>query len=610
MDIMLLTGDMKLVLGLIVITMVMFLFERIRADIIALIVLVLLGLTKLVAPENLFEGFSSNAVINIIATMILGAGLDRTGALNRLAYWLMRRAKGIESRVLLFTTAIAGINSSVIQNASIMALYLPVVSRLSARTTLSLSRMLLPLASAIVMGGALTMVGSSPLIMLNDLLVSSNFNLPPDITIKPLGIFAPLPIGIVLLLLSLGYFHFFGNRYLSHSDDEYINPEGTKTYFAKTYDIDGDLFELTVGTNSQLIGMLLSEAEKIPGIPLILALKSGKKLRLSPPSNTRIWTGDVIGVMGIYKQVRTFTENNALRMSTRLREFSDLFNPSRAGISEAVIPPTSSFVDKTIGELQLRKQKGISVLAINRNQEIIRDNIRELPLRTGDMLVLHSIWSDLTKAVASRDFIVVTDYPKEEHRPHKFKIGMAIFIASMILALSSQIPTPVALMAGVAGMLVTGVLKIDEAYAAINWKTVFLIACLIPMGWAINSSGTAAWIASHVIEQLPENPPILLLQFMLGFLTTFFSMFISHISATIMIVPIAINLAIATGSDPTVFALITALSASNNLLTASNPVMSMITGPGEYSWRELWRVGMPLTLLYIPVVVLLSNLLF
>ena len=163
-----LTADMQLVLGLVFFTMVMFLFERIRADVVSLVVLVLLGLTGLVAPEDLFGGFSSDAVMNVIATMILGAGLDRTGALNRLASWLLRRAHGVEQRLLLLTQAVAGLNSSIIQNTSATALYLPVASRLTARTGISLSRLLMPMSAAIIMGGSLTMVGNSPLILLNE----------------------------------------------------------------------------------------------------------------------------------------------------------------------------------------------------------------------------------------------------------------------------------------------------------------------------------------------------------------------------------------------------------------------------------------------------------
>lgn len=606
-----LTGDMELVLGLVGFTMVMFLFERIRADIVALVVLVLLGLTGLVAPAQLFDGFSGNAVMSVIATMILGAGLDRTGALNRLARWLLRRARGVEQRLLLLTSAIAGMNSSVMQNPSVMALYLPVASRLSSRTGVALSRMLLPLAAAIVMGGSLTMVGTSPLILLNDLLVSANANLPSGAaTLEPLKMFAPLPIGVALLLASLLYFRFFGDRLLRDDAGEAVTPARTQSYFAKAYGIDGDVFELTVTADSPLVGMPVGEAELLHGAPLMLALKTGNESRLSPPADARIWIGSVIGVMGDRQQVADFAQNNFLRLSARLREFGDLFNPSRAGISEAVVPPTSGYIGKTAAELQLRKEKGISLLAINRDKEVLSENVRKVPLRAGDMLVLHSIWTDLASIAASRDFVVVTDYPKGEQRPHKFKMAMVIFAITMLLALSSRLPASLALMTGVAGMLVTGVLKMDEAYAAINWKTVFLMACLIPLGWAMDSSGTAAWIAGHTIERLPQGLPLWLIEILLGLLTTLFSLVISHVGATIVMVPMAINLALAAGGDPTAFALITALSASNNFMTASNPIMSMITGPAGYTAKELWRVSTPLSLLYTAIVVLAVNLMF
>lgn len=607
-----LTSDMQLVLGLTVLTMVLFLFERLRADVVALVVLVLLGLTGLVAPEDLFNGFSGNAVMSVIATMILGAGLDRTGALNRLAAWLLRRAHGVEHRLLLYTSTIAGINSAVMQNPSVMALYLPVASRLSSRTGLPLSRLLFPIATGIMMGGALTMVGNSPLILLNDLLVSANANLPSGLTtLKPLPMFAPMPIGIALLAAGLAYFHFFGGKRLhENAADAGVTPARTESYFASVYGIDGDVYELTVTADSPLVGMSLRETEDLHDAPLILALKTGNDSRLAPPGEARIWVGSVLGVMGPRQAIVDFAQNRFLRSSSRLREFADLFNPARAGISEAVIPPTSTFIGKTATQLQLRKLYNLRLLAINRDKQVLRENVREQPLRAGDLLVLHSIWQDLAQAASNRDFVPVTDYPKAEQRPHKFKIAMTIFGITMLIALSSRIPASVALMTGVAGMLITGVLKMDEAYAAINWKTVFLMACLIPLGWAMDSSGAAAWVAAHSLDRLPEGTPHWLLEIALGLLTTAFSLVISHVGATIVMVPIAINLALASGSDPTSFALIVALSASNNFMTASNPVMSMITGPAGYTAKELWKVGGPLCLLYTGIVVLVVNLLF
>lgn len=612
MDTLILTTDMKLVLGLVAMTMVLFLFERVRADLVALVVLVLLGLTGLVDAGDLFGGFSGNAVVSLMATMILGTGLDRTGALHRLAAWLLRRAHGVEQRLLLYTSAVAGVNSAFMQNPSVMALYLPVASRLSSRTGLPLSRFLMPVASAILMGGALTMVGNSPLILLNDLLVSANANLPSGVaTLEPLKMFAPMPVGIALLAASLAYFHFFGDR-LAGGDggDSSVTPARTQSYFAKAYGIEGDVFELTVTAESPLVGMSVGEAEALYGAPLLLALKTGNESRLAPPGDSRIWVGSVIGAMGERQHAMDFAQNNFLKLNSRLREFGDLFNPSRAGISEAVVPPTSAYIGKTPAELELRRKYGVNLLAINRDKDVLREDVRSVKLRAGDMLVMHSIWQDLARVSAGRDLVVVTDYPKGEQRPHKFKIAMTIFALTMLLALSSRIPASVALMTGAAGMLVTGVLKMDEAYAAINWKTVFLMACLIPLGWAMDSSGAAAWIAGHTIERLPAGVPAWVLAMAVGLLTTAFSLVISHVGATIVMVPLAINLALAAGGNPTAFALIVALSASNNFMTQSNPVVSMIAGPANYSARDLWRAGAPLSLAYTVIVVALVNLLF
>jgi len=606
-----LTTDMKIVLGLVILTMGLFVFQRVRADLVALVVLVVLGLTGLVGPEMLWGGFSSNAVISVIATMILGLGLDRTGALHRLAGWLLRRAKNKPQRLLLLTSMIAGLNSSLMQNPAVMALYLPVVSRLSTRTGIALSRLLLPVGIAIVMGGSLTMVGSSPLMLFNDLLTAANANLPSGAaTLESLAMFAPLPIGIVLLAMSLAWFYYRNQQAPDTLDDSPATPAQTQNYFAQTYGIEGELFELTITADSPLVGMSFGEAERLHNAPLLLALRTDNDSRLAPSGSTRLWVGSVLGVMGPQQQVADFAQNQFLRMRSRQRAFADLFNPSRAGISEAVVPPTSSFIGKTAVELKLRGQQRIHLLAINRDRNVIADNVRNTPLRTGDMLVIHSLWQDLAAHSSGRDMVVMTDYPKGEQRPHKFKQAMGIFACTMLIALFSDVQASIALMTGVAGMLVFGVLKMDEAYNAINWKTVFLMACLIPLGWAMDSSGAAAWVAGHSIERLPTWLPHWVLEFSVAVLTALFSMVISHVGATIVMVPLAINLALAAGGNPTAFALIVALAASNNFITQSNPVMSMIAGPGNYSARDLIRLGLPVSLMYIVIVVAMVNVLF
>jgi len=605
-----LSSDMAMVLGLLGLTMVLFLFDRIRPDVVALIVLVLLGLTGIVAPEDLFGGFSGSAVISIMCTMILGAGLERTGALNRLAGWLLRRSGGSETRLLTLTCLSASLVSPMMQNPSVMAMFMPVASRLSSRTGIATSRMLLPIAATVVMAGALTMVGTSPLILLNDLLMSANANLPSGAaSIKPFRMFDPLPIGLVMVVAATLYFRYYGDRRLNDSDRG-VTPGRTQSYFAQAYGIDGDVFELTVTADSPLVGRTVGEAESLGGAPLLLAHRSNGESRLAPVSDARIWVDDILGVMGPQDQVEAYAERNRLGMSARLREFGELFNPSRAGIAEAVVPPNSNYIGKTLGDLRLRKRHGISLLAVNRDRDVLRENLRDLTLRAGDMLVLHSSWQNLAESAAQKDFIVVTDYPKGEQRPHKFRIAMAIFAVTMLIALSSRVPVPIALMTGVAGMLLTGVIHMDEAYAAISWKTVFLMACLIPLGWAMDSSGTAAWLAGHTLDRVPDGTPAFAIELALSLLTVAFSLIISHVGATIMLVPIAVNLALAVGASPTSFALVVALSASNNFMTSSNPVISMIMGPGNYSPRDLWRVGGPLSLVYVMIVVVMVNLMY
>lgn len=604
-----LTRDMAIVLGLTGFTIAMFMFERLRADVAALVVLIVLGLAGLVSADELFAGFSGNATISVIATMILAAGLDRTGAMNRLAGWILRRSHGIEERMLALSAGIAGAISATMQNPSVVTLFLPVASRLSARTGVSLARMLLPIACAVVMGGCLTMVGSSPLIMLNDLMLSANRNLPSGVaTLHPFGMFAPFPVGVALLLLALAYFRWHGGRKLRDGADTSVTPARTESYFASAYGIKGDVFELTVGADSPLVGMSVGDAEAQRGAPLLLALQSGNEARLSPPADQMIWVGSVIGVLGAREAVLEYARQNALRVSHRLRQFADLFDPSRAGISEAVVPPTSGFIGHAQAELRLRKRYGISLLAINRDRNVYREDIRHLPLKAGDMLVLHSDWQELAQAARDRNFVVVTDFPKGEQRPHKFRLAMAIFALALLLAVSAGLPTTLALMAGAAGMLVTGVINMDEAYAAISWKTVFVMACLLPLGWAMDTTGTAAWLAQQALGLLPDTVPPWVLQLLVALLATGFSLVISQVGATVVMVPMAINVAIAAGADPAVFALTSALAASNNFVTLSNPVLQIVAGPAGYTAKDLWRVGAPLSLLYLLVVLAMSNL--
>jgi di/tricarboxylate transporter len=607
-----LTPDMQLVLGLLCFTVFMLVLEWIRADLIALLVIVVIGITRLIPVEQLFEGFAGNAVISLLGVMIMGAGLDRTGVLTKAASFILRLSKGIESRLGLLINAMAGGLSAILQSQALAALFLPVVSRVSARTGVPLSRLLLPMAFSILAGTNITMISNSPLILLNDLIQSANRNLPPGAqTIEPFSLFAIAPVGFALLLTGLAYFAIFTRRLLPTDEESpNVTPGRTETYFAETYGIAGEVCELTVTAESPLVGMSIAEAETVRGAPLILAIKNGDEVRLAPPADTMIWVGTVLGALGKREQTNDFANLNLLRVQTRLRNFRDMFDPTRAGISEAVIPPNSHFVKQTVADLRLRKRFGISVLAVNRGDEIFREDVRKVALRPGDTLVLHGLWRDLTLAAENHDFVVVTDYPKEEGRPSKIWHATFFFALAMGLGLFTDLKLSVAMLTGAVGMLLAGVLNMEEAYAAVNWKTIFTLACLIPLGWAMDTTGAAAWIAQEVLRYLGAWPQWGL-QAVIAILALFFSQVVSNVGATVMMVPMAINIALASNGNPAVYALIVAISTSNSFVIASaNPVLTIVAGPGGYRARDFMRVGLPLTVLMLLVMLVAVNLVF
>ncbi|MFW6339978.1 MAG: SLC13 family permease, partial [Wenzhouxiangella sp.] len=598
----------RLVLAL---TVGLFVFELVRVDIAALCMLVLIGLLGLVPADQLFNGFASNAVISVIAVMIIGAGLDRTGVMNVVAGFIVRVAGRSESRVMGMMSSTVGLTSGFMQNPAATALFLPVVSRISARLDLPLARLLMPMGFCAVAGGTITMVGSSPLILLNDLIVASNRSLPPGAeAMRGFSLFAVAPIGIALLASAVVFFMVLGSRMLPAEEAKRpAAPGRTKRYFAEVYGIDGDVYEMLVTVDSPLVGMRIAEAEQLEGAPLMLAIQSTDKPRLAPPAEEMIWVGTVLGVMGSREQVGEFALRHHLRLQPRLRTFGNLFNPTRAGISEVVIPPGSRLIGQTIGEARLRQRFGISVLAINRRDEIITGQLREQPLQVGDCLVSHSTWRDLATVARDKDFIVATDIPKEEQRPQKVGHALGFFALSLGLILFTAFPLPVALLTGAVGMVLTGVLSMDEAYGAVSWSTVFLMASLIPLGFAMEVTGTAAWLVQQALVVLGETPEIVL-QISLALLATVLALVMSNVGATVLLVPIAVNVALATGGSPAVYALIVALSTSNAFILPTNPVNAMIMGPGGYKVRDFLRVGGVMSVIYLIVMLSVVNLIY
>lgn len=616
MELVALNTEIIAILMLLGLAVLLFAFEVVRVDVTALLVLVLLGLSSLIPDYEglvpvrfLFDGFSSNAVMSIIAVMIIGAGLDKTGVMGTLASYILRYGGRTESRIIGTISSSVAFVSSFMQNIGAAALFLPVVNRISRRTGIPVKRLLMPMGFSAILGGTLTMIGSSPLILLNDLLLTANRSLPMNVeTMEPYGLFAVAPIGLTLVLIGTTYFQFLGKWLLPVGAGKGKKPEMLQ-YFSDMYGIYSRTWEVTVTEESDLCGKMLGEIEARGRDGWILGISNQDSTQITPPQETEIRAGSVLAIMGPAESVFPYAEQHGLEVEAHLNKFAEILSVTNAGIAEVVIPPESQLIGKSISELQFRRRYGARILSIYRIDHVIDENISSVELQAGDTLLLHSRWHELTAVADSRDFAVVTDFPRETFRPNKLIYASVCFTLAIGLVLFTALPLSVALMAGAIGMILTGVIQIDEAYAAISWQTVFMLACLIPLGLAMETTGAAAWLASEALYIL-DGASVLQVQFALGTLATIFTLVMSNVGATVLLVPIAIQIALGAGANPAMFALTVALCTSNSFLIPTHQVNALIMGPAGYRVLDFLRAGGGMTILFLVVTVLLLNLFY
>ena len=615
-----LTLEMTVVLGLLALTVFLFVSEIVRIDIAAIMVLVLLGglsylpgLDSLADPAHLFVGFSSNAVISIIAVMIIGAGLDRTGLMSKVAAVILKHGGQTEGRIIPIVSGSVGVISSFMQNVGAAALFIPVISRISARTGIPLSRLLMPMGFCAILGGTITMVGSSPLILLNDLLISANESLPADQQMEPFGLFSVTPIGLMLVTSGILYFVLFG-RWILPKTRDYGEDAGSarsmQAYIEKTYGLRADFFEIRVPEGSILIGQKLSDIMMAHHLYILGTSYRGKKV-IAPMADTVIEAPARLAVLGLRRVIwEEFADPYGLDILPELDVFADDFAPTESGVAEVVIPPGSSVIGQCPIDLRLRQTHGLSILAIQRGAETlshvetedhVSTHVGLVPLQAGDTLVVHVQWERLTRVKKDKDFVVVTsDFPQEELRPHKVNWALLFFAITLGLILFTDTVLSLCLLTGAMGMILSRVLSMDEAYQAVSWSTVFLLASLIPLGQAVQNTGTAAWIA-HQILVLLDGWPVIALQAGLAILATIFTLVMSNVGATVLLVPLAVSIAIEVGASPAVFALTVAISTSNSFLIPTHQVNALIMGPAGYRVIDFVRSGGIMTILFLVV---------
>lgn len=607
-------------------TIYLFVFEIVDVDVAAVSIMVLLGLTSLFAPimgleeglvdtNKLFNGFSSNAVMSIIAVMIIGAGLDKTGVMSKVASFILKVGGTSETRIIPIISSTVGIISSFMQNVGAAALFLPVVSRISSRSGLPLSRLLMPMGFCAILGGTVTMVGSSPLILLNDLIDTSNQTLPDAEKMQSFGLFDVTPIGLALVLTGILYFVIAGRYVLpvSKTEDE-SGSKGSLQYFQDVYGINYDVFEVVIPPNCELINKHLDDVETDYRVRIV-ASKSGNRVKLGPGAldrDTDFEPNMVLGVVASPDDLDTFVEKYHLWKHKEIKVFSDELSAEKSGMAEVVIPPSSTLVGKSARDVWMRKVYGIAMVGLHRAGSTMREgeDIRSMPLQSGDTMVVHSTWPTLARLEKDPNFVVVsTEFPHEDLRPQKVVWAGIFFAIALGLVLFSDIRLSIALLTGALGMILSGVLRMDEAYQAVSWKTVFLLASLIPLGMAVESSGTAAWIAKLTLSVVGDMPPIVI-QASIAVLATFFTLVMSNVGATVLLVPLAVNIAIGVGADPAVYALTVAIATSNSFLIPTHQVNALIMGPAGYRVADFIKAGSVMTILFLIVSMTMMWLVF
>ncbi|MDZ4202345.1 MAG: SLC13 family permease [Gallionella sp.] len=616
--------EIAVVLNLLLLTVFLFAFEVVGIDVAAVTIMVMLGLIShfgglialpqpLVSGRDLFGGFSSNAVISIIAVMIVGAGLDKTGLMSKVASFIIRVAGNTETRVIPAISSTVGFISSFMQNVGAAALFLPVVGRISARTGLPMSRLLMPMGFCAILGGTITMVGSSPLILLNDLILASNKALPPEQQMQTWSLFTVTPIGLALLGTGIAYFVFAGRYVLpGQAVTSVTSGASAMDYFQKLYGLDYAMYEVVVPSDSPLVGKLLDNIEGPNRLRVIAILRGSDDLRIGPARDIKIVPGSVLGLLGAPERLREFAAANGLQLREELETFVEQLSSSKAGIAEVVIPPGSDLIGKSARDVWMRKKYGISMMALHRGGKTLRegDGVRDLPLQSGDALVVHTSWDALAHLEKDKNFVVITtEFPREELRPHKVNAALACFGLALVLILFTNTMLSISLMTGAIGMILLRVLSIEEAYRAVSWKSVFLLASLIPLGLAVETSGTAKWIAEQTLLHL-GGTPIWVLQLAIAVLATFFTLVMSNVGATVLLVPLAVNIAIGAGANPAVFALTVALATSNSFFLPTHQVNALLMGPGGYRVADFMRAGGIMTILFLAVLMIMLNLVF
>jgi di/tricarboxylate transporter len=586
------TFQIVLLLCILAVALALFSWERIAADVVALGVLITLVFTGLLPKGEAFKGFGSDAVIMILGLLILTAALERTGVVELAGRAVLRQTGEDPDRLYWIVIVVAAGLGAFISNTASTAFFLPIVFGIAKKAGVSASKLLMPLAFAGILTSSVTLVSTSTNMVVSGMI--KNYGMPE------MGMFELAPVGIPIAIAGLIYIY-LARRFI---------PERVATEeLTEEFGLGDYLSEAVIVEKSPLAGKTLGEARLGQELGLSVLRIIRDKRSLPASQNTKLQTGDLLIIEGAQDDLLKIKEEAGIE----IKADAQLSDPDLAAedmaLVEAALLPGSRLIGRTLHRSRFRHRYGLQVLGINHRGRNVIQQLSQVPLRLGDVLLLQGRPEDIARLHEDDVFQVLGEakpmeekIPKRRHGP----LAIGIFVA-VLVATTCGVSLPLAAMAGVLLVFVTGCITPGEAYRSVAWKAIILIGAMLGLGAAMDHTGAAKYLASLLVSLAGESNPLWLLTgfFVLAVLLT---QPMSNQAAAIVLLPVAIQTALQAGLNPRTFAMMIAVAASTSYLTPLEPACLMVYGPGRYRFVDFLKFGSVLTLLIYAISIALVPL--
>ena len=574
------------------VTIFLLIFEFLRIDLIAIICMLALGWSGILSPNEMLSGFSSNAVIVVIAVMVLGRGLEKTGIMDRFTSYVLKKVNNDKSRIIFWISLAVGLLSGFIQNIGAIALFLPGILQISRKSKISSYELIMPVAFSAILGGTLTLVASGPLVLVNDLLKNAGLD--------AFGIFSVTPVGFLLLFSGLLFFLIFGNRTLSIKNDISSN-KTDQNRLIENLSVSNNVQQFLIEKNSNLVGKTIEDSiiSQKPDVN-ILAIKRESGLEYSPWRNTVFKAGQEIAILGSEENILAMADKHGLKRIYQAGDFNSLLNSKESGFAEMIIPGRSEITGKTIRDYSIRKRFGVEPILLFSQGKEIRGDISDRKISPGDSIIVYGLRNKIRDLRESLDFVVATSLQVDEMDTSSTLKALLCYGMAIIFALLG-FPVALAFLSGAIGMVITRIISIEEMYRSIEWKVVFLLAGLIPLGIAMEKTGAAAFLAENLIALMADNNLMVLIS--VGLLATLFTLVMSNTGAIVVLTPIIIEMANIGNFDPRTMVLFAAVCTANSFVLPTHQVNAFIQSSGGYSNADFLKTGIWMTLIFLIVTI-------